>query len=308
MAYISPEQFQGARADRKVDIYAAAVVLWETLTGERLFLGESEAQTVSRVLNDQVSPPSKLVPELPPALDTVVMRGLSRDPAERPETARDMARDLEAAFPVATPFKVAEWVDGLVGESLAERAKAISKIEQIQDLSRATVSSSPPRMLAGSEDPTAVEYRVGTLDSDVDVDAEPDSTSVPPFVASERKRRRAVLVFLGALAGFVIALVLLFAFAQSGAEDRTAKPRTERSASPLTAPKTPTNPPVAVPSADPVSSTATAPSAAPEPSAAPPKATATRTKPGGRPKDRDQCNPPYTIDEEGHRRYKMECL
>jgi len=310
MAYISPEQFHGARADRKADIYSASVVLWEALTGERLFLGESEARTVSRVLSDDVSPPSKLVPELPVALDEVVMRGLSRDPAKRPETARDMARDIEAAIAVATPFKIAEWVEALVGESLAERAKSISKIEQMRDLSR-SVSSNPPRMYAGSEEPTAVEYRVGSLDSGVDIDADggtkPEGTEAA-FVVSAQKRRRNVFIVVGVLSGLLITLLVLFAFDTPSPPRPTETPRAERSTAPsvgVTAPP----PPAAVAPTAPVvpaaSLTAPEPAAAPTASAAAPKPTSVRPKP---PRPKDNCDPPYTIDEEGHRRYKMECL
>jgi len=309
MAYISPEQFHGARADRKADIYSASVVLWESLTGERLFLGESEARTVSRVLNDEVSPPSKIVPELPPALDELVMRGLSRDPAKRPETARDMARELEAAIPVATPFKIAEWVEKLVGDSLAERAKSISKIEQMRDLSRG-VSSNPPRMYAGAEEPTAVEYRVGQLDSDVDReadgDAEPEGTEAA-FVVSAQKRRRNVFIVVGVLAGMLITLLVLFSVDTPSPPPTTEIPRREPSAAP-TAPATLPPPPTVATTAAPAPSLTAPPepTAAPSASAAAPKPTAVRPKPSPRPKA--NCDPPYTIDEEGHRRYKMECL
>jgi serine/threonine-protein kinase len=316
MAYISPEQFHGERANRRADIYSASVVLWEALTGERLFLGESEAQTVSRVLNDAVSPPSKIVPGLPAKLDELVMRGLSRDPTKRPETARDMALELEAAIAVATPFKIAEWVDGLVGDALAERAKSISKIEQIQDLSRASLSSSPPRLFTGSEEPTAVEYRVGSLDSDVDLDAEgngiPENTAEAPFLVHERKRKRNTLVVVGVLSGLLLTLLVLFAF-ESG-EEKPVKERPPAIPSAVAIVPDPPGAPVASPpsappaltSTSPVSSAPPEPSAAPVASAAPTKPVAPRPKPGARPKD--NCDPPYTIDEEGHRRYKMECL
>jgi eukaryotic-like serine/threonine-protein kinase len=306
MAYVAPEQFQAARADRKSDIYAASVVLWEALAGQRLFLGETEAQTVSRVLNDEVSPPSAYATDIPAKLDALVLRGLSRDPAQRAATASDMARDLEATFPVATPREVAEWVESMIGPALTERARVISEIEQFQDLPTSGPSSRPPRILLSAEEPTAVEYRSGATASESPLP--PASGSEPPFGAPAERRRNVILV-LAALGALV---VMLFVFL-GGSESRSrivASARPAVSAPPAVSPVGPLVSAAPAPSA----TSAVAPSASvPEDVASTaPSSSAPRTMPmrpkSPRAKDRENCTPPYTIDDEGVRRYKMECL
>jgi serine/threonine-protein kinase len=78
MAYVAPEQVYGQPVTRRTDIFGASVILWEVLTGRRLFFGENDAESLRRALTDEVKPPSSLVPELPSSLDHVVMRGLGR--------------------------------------------------------------------------------------------------------------------------------------------------------------------------------------------------------------------------------------
>ncbi|HEX4513650.1 MAG TPA: serine/threonine-protein kinase, partial [Polyangiaceae bacterium] len=108
--YMAPEQLNG-EVSARTDVYAAAIVMWEALTSARLFRGESEAQVLHLVMTMDAPAPSTLSPEVAPALDAVVLKGLSRDPANRFATAREMAVAIEAAVPVATPMKVAEWVE-----------------------------------------------------------------------------------------------------------------------------------------------------------------------------------------------------
>jgi eukaryotic-like serine/threonine-protein kinase len=299
MAYVAPEQFLLGRADRKADVYAASVVLWEALTGQRLFLGETEAQTVARVLNDTPAPPSSMVPGIAPELDALVLRGLSRNPEERPATARDMARELEAVAPPATALKVADWVDSMFGPSLAERAAVVSRIEQLKELPQTGPSSRPPRVLVSADEPTAVEYRSAADASDGP--AESTGTS-EAFAELARKRKQNARLALVAIALLVLVLVLLFGRSPEPAP--LATPTQPSAASSLASSPTVTDLPSAAAAASAASSAAPAlPSA---PASAPARALPPRAKP--RVKDRENCDPPYTIDEDGVRRYKMECL
>src|SRR5262249_11236960 len=127
LSYMSPEQLGGGALTRQSDIYAAAVVLWETLCGRRLFDGENEAQTLMKVIEGKVEPPSNLVPEIPAGLDRVVLRGLARDPAQRYATAREMAIALERVAGVAAPSEIAEWVESIAHDELAKRAGRIAE-------------------------------------------------------------------------------------------------------------------------------------------------------------------------------------
>jgi serine/threonine-protein kinase len=138
LGYMAPEQLRGERIDRRVDIYAAGVVLWELLTLVRLFVTKDDATTIENLLSRKVEPPSAFAADVPPALDEVVMRALARDPAQRFDTAKQMAAALEAAVPVATQAKVGEWVELTARVPLYRRAQILADIE------RATTVGPPP--------------------------------------------------------------------------------------------------------------------------------------------------------------------
>ena len=93
-AYIQPEVLSGSQPDRGADVWGLAVVLWELLTFRRLFNGKTELETLRAVLDKRVPPPSELRRDLPRGLDEIVLRALSRDPARRYQTARELGREL----------------------------------------------------------------------------------------------------------------------------------------------------------------------------------------------------------------------
>ncbi|HEX7666867.1 MAG TPA: serine/threonine-protein kinase [Polyangiaceae bacterium] len=129
LQYMAPEQLSGAPVVRTIDVYAAAIVLWEALTGTLLFDGENDARIFARVLEADAPPPSHLVPEIPEAVDAVVMKGLEKDPARRWQTAREMALALEAAIRSAPASEVGPWVEALASSSLAKRAALVRELE-----------------------------------------------------------------------------------------------------------------------------------------------------------------------------------
>jgi serine/threonine protein kinase len=94
-AYMAPEQTQGSDVDRRIDIFAAGIVLHEILTGRRLFKGENDMQTVERVRQCEVSPPSMQNPLCPPEMDAIILRALARDRDERFQSAAEMADALD---------------------------------------------------------------------------------------------------------------------------------------------------------------------------------------------------------------------
>jgi serine/threonine-protein kinase len=131
-AYMAPEQLTGEDADRRADVFAAAVVLWEALTGTRLFKGETPGALVNAVLSSPIPPPSSVAPELSLAIDNVVMQGLARQKRDRFATARDMAVALEAALPPATARAVGEWVEVHAASSLRKRASLVRGVENAE--------------------------------------------------------------------------------------------------------------------------------------------------------------------------------
>lgn len=97
-AYFSPEQLAGGTVDARTDIFALGAVMWELLTGSRLFAkpGDSEITAMQRVSNCEkyVVPPSSINKEVPPEVDHIVMMALEKDPNERYQTAREMQASL----------------------------------------------------------------------------------------------------------------------------------------------------------------------------------------------------------------------
>nr|WP_216669093.1 serine/threonine-protein kinase [Corallococcus exiguus] len=93
-AYMSPEQARGESVDVRTDVFALGVVLWELLTGGRLFQGDSEIAVLRAVQESTIVPPARLNPDVPPDLDAVICRALERDLSKRFQTAGELERAL----------------------------------------------------------------------------------------------------------------------------------------------------------------------------------------------------------------------
>ena len=93
-AYMSPEQANGQPADGRSDIYSLGCLLYALLTGRPPFAGAAVAAVAQRQLNSSATPPRRLNPQVPSSLDALVMTMLAKAPAQRPQTAADVARSL----------------------------------------------------------------------------------------------------------------------------------------------------------------------------------------------------------------------
>jgi serine/threonine-protein kinase len=92
--YMSPEQAKGEEVDLRTDIFALGVVLWESVTGRRLFNRENDLATMRALVYEPIAKPSS-VAAVAPDLESIIMRALARNPKLRFQTARDMATALE---------------------------------------------------------------------------------------------------------------------------------------------------------------------------------------------------------------------
>jgi eukaryotic-like serine/threonine-protein kinase len=136
LSYLAPEQIGGQRATRRTDVYSAGVVLWETLTGRRLFDGDCAGAITEQILLGWVDPPSKYVPELSEHLDRVVLRALETEPERRFATAEAMAIALERAELPAPATEVGNWVAHTARDALAQREALLRSIEASQPFLR----------------------------------------------------------------------------------------------------------------------------------------------------------------------------
>ncbi|MCA9530049.1 MAG: serine/threonine protein kinase, partial [Myxococcales bacterium] len=135
LSYMAPEQASTGNADQRSDLFSMGIILWESLTGRRLFRADNNAATLTKILNEPVQMPSELLPELAP-FDPVVRRALERDPEARFQTADEFMEALEEAVGTvggaANSRRVADAVKALVGDKLTkDRARVRAAIEHL---------------------------------------------------------------------------------------------------------------------------------------------------------------------------------
>lgn len=125
LRYLAPEQATGGALDRRVDVFAAGVVLWELLAGRTLFHGENDAETIHKILEAPIPPPNG--PTL--AVDEVCLKALERDPARRYETAEALAKALATAGErvIASHEDVAKVAREAFGADVDARRAALAK-------------------------------------------------------------------------------------------------------------------------------------------------------------------------------------
>ena len=97
-SYMSPEQILGMPVGSRADIFAAGVILYQFLTGQRPFVGGGPFAVQRKIVQDPAPPPSQINPAVPPAFDAIVERALAKQPEQRYESAAAFAADLEQAL------------------------------------------------------------------------------------------------------------------------------------------------------------------------------------------------------------------
>jgi serine/threonine protein kinase len=140
--YMSPEQVQQKRLDRRADIFSAGVVLYEALTGQRPFAGEDDGDVVLGILIGEVPRASSVVVGLAPALDSAVARALDRDRDNRFQTAAEFQEALERAVAPATARDVARTVEHLGCAGFELRRAALQAA--LEDESISASRKAPP--------------------------------------------------------------------------------------------------------------------------------------------------------------------
>lgn len=141
-SYMAPEALRLERSDRRADLFAVGVLGWEILAGRRLFAGESDADTMQRVLSMPV--PSIERDDLPPGLEDVLRKLLDRAPVHRYESAGAAARALQAACPdVARSDQLAALVDEWLGADIRSGREKIRHAASSSEASKPTPAPAP---------------------------------------------------------------------------------------------------------------------------------------------------------------------
>lgn len=276
LAYMAPEQLTGV-VSRQSDIYAAAVVLWETLTGKRLFTGDNEAMVLGKVLSGVQEKPSTYIldgRQAPPdgitmqgleQLDLVTLRGLDQNPTKRYATAREMAIALEKCVGLATPSEVGEWVETTAREVLHHRAEKIAQIESTTSAVHvhgsqivSALKTDPPRDGAAEVEtmpaasPSAPKLHLASADPDSQLSSISLSKPGSGEVAVAPKRRRGVLFAVLAVLAAVCSVFAAVSVQRTAAANRqrvaATAPTTAQgsgSAEPTTTPASAAPPPTA---------------------------------------------------------------
>jgi formylglycine-generating enzyme required for sulfatase activity len=226
LPYMAPEQLLARRLDGRTDVYAAAVVLWEALTGRRLFEGDDDTALIDEILRGEVRRPKEVRPSVPDALDAIVMKGLSREPNDRFDTALQMALAVEACG-LAPSSEVGACVRRLVGEELGTRSRRIAQIESevaadsMQKAIDVIERLRSPALGLDSREHDDLDGRVNRAPTeanrsavDPDDDDDENRTTVPlqKSVASPVRSRRGMVVACAVLgAAALVAAAVVFA-------------------------------------------------------------------------------------------------
>jgi len=135
LSYMSPEQATGKPLDHRSDIFSLGIVLHELVTGQRLFTGNNEFAIIEQVRQAQIAPPSEANHDLPPEVDTLIMKALAKNPADRFQQASDMELAIDhliAAKGYAfSSLSLANYLHALFDQDMAEDTMRVQRIAAI---------------------------------------------------------------------------------------------------------------------------------------------------------------------------------
>jgi eukaryotic-like serine/threonine-protein kinase len=330
-AYIAPEQLKSDNVGRTADIYSASVVLWEALTARRLFTGDN-FKILFEVLEREAPPPSSIVSDIQPEWDAVIEKGLARDPKDRFETAADMAKAIEEIGPLSSPAEVTSWLRRLAGDELDMRENLVASLEANKAFSGSFASVTPARTKSGDTPSFSHQAMVAFSSKNAPVDVHERATPPDPAPRAPRRIVAIALLALFAIAATMASLSVAFrkpppatllapTSPAAVSYDILATPRSEATHSAVDAtaetmdvldatPSAPKLPRAVAPPAR-VQATTRQKQGPPVQHNLPsiPSSTDEGLEPPAKVKvDSTDCRVPYSLDGQGHRHYRPECL
>ncbi|QAT84168.1 serine/threonine protein kinase [Corallococcus coralloides] len=149
--YMSPEQVRGMPIDRRSDIFAVGVLLYEMLTGEKLFVGESDFSTLEKVRNADIPLPREFNPNISAGLEKVVLKALAREPEDRYQWASDLQEDLMRFLLAGDAIYSSKHLSGFMKEAFAEdmlreaeKMERYASVERPDQIEHSGVTLPPP--------------------------------------------------------------------------------------------------------------------------------------------------------------------
>ena len=159
--YMAPEQAMGQKVDRRTDVFAMGIVLYQVTTGKHPFRGESDVATLHNILHRTVPSPRFVDPKYPRPLEAVLQKALSREPEKRYQTAQEMSDALTRVFPPTvrrvTSSEVSNFLNDLLGDVGTKRRDALrDAIRHADTRSNTTTEIAIPAMVPLAEIETGV--------------------------------------------------------------------------------------------------------------------------------------------------------
>ncbi len=216
LQYMSPEQAWGRPVDARSDIFSLGSLLFETLTGRRLFSGESEMSVLDAVREGRIQAPRDLDPRLPLEVNALVLKALARDPDDRFQSAGDMQREIDAILASLKPPPSQRELSAFMHKLFGAEAKA-----QPAGAPAATPAAVPAAVPATAAATAAVPAAKAEIPA---VAPAPGATGADLEATGGKSN---TLLYAGIAAAAVLAVVGFLLFGRGGGEAPATAPAAE---------------------------------------------------------------------------------
>jgi serine/threonine-protein kinase len=229
-AYMSPEQIRTEAVDRRADVFALGICLWETTVGKRLFKAHNDFATIDRVMRKVIPSPKRFHPDFPAELEHILFKALERDVERRYQSARAMADDLRAFLASRANLVGPTALAGLMDAVFPERKQARTEL-----INKAALEHPPVIDPIPTEEVSASLSRAHSDDGDdyLEIDRDNfDATELSPeprvstFDSMYREPKRSIdpVAALGVTFGVLGMAIALAVVVWFGREDPVAEP------------------------------------------------------------------------------------
>nr|MBA3538739.1 serine/threonine protein kinase [Deltaproteobacteria bacterium] len=239
VAYMSPEGCVGQQVDRRSDVYALGVVLYELATVKRLFKGDNDFLTMSAIVEGEIPPPSTDHPDFPAELEAIIMKALARSPTDRYQTADELRAALNQ-FAVTVGLRtsttgLADYMKSLFGDR---------PVPWLDEREPEAVPDFDTHVEGVVEAPSDVSELASDIASDAPLAVARTRVIQLESLFGAARRRKRLLIGGGAAAALLLVLIVAVSGSGGAAAPAGIKPASVKAIEPVAAPVAQ---PVAVP-------------------------------------------------------------